>query len=153
VRRGERTTIDLAAGQKTSREPVLEEILVTREGRERYRVEASPGLLLGLARGDLIEVDPEERSFVVLEPGGNVAGHVYGPHDVAAQVPEAVHALGGSLDGRTKDLTVFTLPVTVGFPAIESVFADLAPTDERIEWYFGIVYDPADGVTPLGWWE
>ena len=152
VDQGERTTIELVAGRKTSGEPVLEELVVTCEGRERFRVEASPGLVLGLARGDLIEVDREKRSFVVLERGGNVAVHVYGAHHVADQVLEAVHALGGWLDGRAEHLMVFTVPVRVGFPMIESVFTDLAATDQRIEWYFGNVYDPADGMTPLRWW-
>jgi hypothetical protein len=148
-----RTAIYLVAGRKTSGEAVFEEVLVTREGASHYRIEATPGLVLGVARGDLIEYEEESKSFVVLERGGNLAVHVYGPHAVAERVAEEVEKLGGSLDGRARDLTVFTVPAAVGFPAVEELFNGLAAADEGVHWYFGNVYDPADGVTPLDWWD
>ena len=78
-----RTTIDLVAGQKTSGEPVLEEVLVTQVQTGCYRIEATPGVVLGMARGDLIEYDDVSKAFAVLERGGNLAVHVYGAHSIA----------------------------------------------------------------------
>ena len=116
-----RTAINLVAGQKTSGELVLEEVLVTREGAGRFRIEATPGLVLGVARGDVIVIDTE-RSFTVVERGGNLAIHVYGPHHLVDEVTEAVRALGGSLDGHAPGLTAFTVPVAAGFVAVETLF-------------------------------
>ena len=45
-----------------------------------------------------------------------------------------------------------TVPVSAGFPAIEAVFNAWVAEHPGWEWSFGNVYDPADGVTPLGWW-
>ena len=147
-----RTTIDLVAGQKTSGESVLEEVLVTQVQTGHYRIEATPGVVLGMARGDLIEYDDLSKAFVVLERGGNLAVHVYGAHSIAERALDEVAQLGGSLDGRAPNLTVFTVPVSVGFAAVEKLFNDLAAAYEGIEWYFGNVY-AEDGVTPLGWWD
>jgi len=82
-----------------------------------------PGYL-GAARGDLIEVDRVERSFAVIERGGNLSIHVYRPHGVADQALDYVRRLGGSLDGRARGLTVFTVPVSAGFAAVERCLED-----------------------------
>jgi len=47
---------------------------------------------------------------------------------------------------------VFTVPVGAGFPKIEAIFNDLVAAHPEMEWLFGNVYDPGDGVTPLNWW-
>jgi hypothetical protein len=83
----------------------------------------------------------------------NLAVHVYGPHALADEAVVDVKGLGGTLDGRAPNLTVFTVPVTAGFAAVEAAFNRLVAQHPEVEWYFGNVYDPADGVTPLGWWE
>jgi hypothetical protein len=64
----------------------------------------------------------------------------------------ATPGLGGSLDGRADNLTVYTIPVSAGFTQVERVFNDLLSRHTDVEWYFGNVYD-ADGVTPLNWWQ
>jgi hypothetical protein len=74
-------TIDLVACHKTSGEPVLES-LVTRDGDARFRVEATPGRVLRVARGDLVAVDDTQRSFTIVERDGNVAIHVDGADGV-----------------------------------------------------------------------
>lgn len=148
-----RTTVDLVAGQKSSGEPVYEEVLVDREGADTYRVVATPALALGTAAGDVIEVDPQRGTFDVVVRGQNLAVQVYGRHALVDEVTDDVVRLGGGLDGRAPGITVFTIPVSAGFPAVEAVFNGLAERHAEIEWYFGNVYDPIDGVTPLGWWE
>jgi hypothetical protein len=62
-----------------------------------------------------------------------------------------IGALGGWLDGRAPNLTVFTIPVSVGFPEVERVLNDFVGQHSGTEWYFANVYDE-DGVTPLNWW-
>ncbi|MET9634643.1 hypothetical protein ABZX92_45090 [Lentzea sp. NPDC006480] len=42
------------------------------------------------------------------------------------------------------------MPVSAGFPSIESVVAEWT-SGNNAEWYSGNVYDEDD--RPLGWWE
>jgi hypothetical protein len=147
----ERTTVSLVAGHASSGRPVLEEVLVDRLDADVYRIVATPGLVLGVAAGDTIRVQPDT-GFTLLERGRNLAIQVYGPHELADEVVTDVWALGGSLDGRAKGLTVFTIPVDATFPRVEAIFDGLAARHPEVEWYFGNVYDETDGVTPLNWW-
>jgi Domain of unknown function (DUF4265) len=146
----ERTTVDLVAGEKSSGERVYERVLVDVVGDDEYRIVASPALVLGVASGDLIRVD--DGRFEVLSRGPNLVIQVYGPHDLVDEAVTDVWRLGGALDGHAKRVTAFTIPVKVGFSAVEAVFNALVGRHPELEWYFGNVYD-TDGVTPLGWWE
>lgn len=78
-----RTVINLVGGRKSSGEPVHEEILVDREGAERYRVVATPAPVLGIAAGDIIDVNPTDGTFIVSSRGKNLAIQVYGAHPLA----------------------------------------------------------------------
>ena len=63
--------------------------------------------------------------------------------------------IGGYLDGESHpggSVLVFTIPVSVGFPAIERVMADVIKQYPESEWYYGNVY-AEDGITPLNWWQ
>jgi uncharacterized protein DUF4265 len=150
----ERTTIKLMAGKKSSGAPVYEEVLVDPLGDGLHRLVASPGLVLGVAAGDHIAVSGEGR-FEVVSRGGNVAVQLYADPNIGADVSPLTSALanlGGRLDGHEKNLWVFTIPVSAGFPAIEAVFDAFQADNPGVEWYFGNVYAD-DGETPLGWWE
>ena len=129
---------------------MFEELLVDPMGQDRYRVVASPGLVLGLASGDEIAVRGD-KTFRLLAHGGNVTVQVYGPHSTVNALAPVIGALGGWLDGRAPNLTVFTVPVSVGFPKIERALNEFVSNHSGTEWYFGNVYDE-DGVTPLNWW-
>jgi RsiW-degrading membrane proteinase PrsW (M82 family) len=63
-----------------------------------------------------------------------------------------VEKLGGFLHARAPELTVFTVPVSVGFARIEELLYGFVASNPGVEWYFANVYAD-DGVTPLGWWE
>jgi hypothetical protein len=63
-----------------------------------------------------------------------------------------VAQLGGSQDGAIERGLAFTIPVSAGFAAVEAVFNAWVAEHAGWEWHYGNVYDPADGVTPLGWW-
>jgi hypothetical protein len=133
-----------------SGQPFYEQVLVEQEAAH-YRLVKSPGLLFGVAAGDLIELNPDN-SPRVIERGGNVCVQVYcrpsGPLEKILTPRFA--ALGGRLDGSTPKNLVYTVPVTVGFPAIEAVLKDL---ESPVDWLYGNVFDPADGITPLNWWK
>ena len=147
-----RTTVELEAGRKSTGDPVLEQVLVDSVDGGLHRLVASPTLVLGLAAGDTIQVHDDGR-FDVKSRGGNLAVQVYGDHSLADEVVADVWTLGGALDGRAPGATVFTIPVTAGFQSVERVFNELTARHPEMEWYFGNVYDPRDGVTPLLWWE
>ncbi|MFJ3235918.1 DUF4265 domain-containing protein [Streptomyces sp. NPDC086787] len=146
-------TVRLIAGTKTSGEPVFEEVLVERLAIPGHvRVLASPGVVLDVAAGDVIKVDSENHEFSTVSRGGNLAIQVYGPHDAADSIEREMSALGGRIDGRERNLTVFTVPASVGFPAVERVLNLLTTRHAGVEWYYGNVYEKNDGVTPLKWW-
>ncbi|MGW4790124.1 DUF4265 domain-containing protein [Streptomyces sp. NPDC004230] len=147
-----RQTIRLVAGTKTSGEPVLEEVLVERlPAPGHVRVLASPGLVLDVAADDVLKVD-ENHEFSTVMRGGNLAIQVYGPHSAADSIEPEISAIGGRIDGRARNLTVFTVPASVGFPAVEKVLNSLVNRHAGVEWYYGNVYDKDDGVTSLNWW-
>ena len=56
--------------------------------------------------------------------------------------------IGGWLDGKGESFLVYTIPISVGFPAIQRVLENCS-----WEWFYGNIYDPTDGVTPLNWWD
>jgi hypothetical protein len=149
-----RQTVRLVAGAKTSGEPVFEEVLVERLPTPGHvRVLASPGLVLDVAAGDVLKVDPESHGFSTVSRGGNLAIQVYGPHAAADSIEQEISAIGGRIDGRERNLTVFTVPASVGFPAVEKILNSLTARHSEMEWYYGNVYDKDDGVTPLNWWR
>ena len=60
--------------------------------------------------------------------------------------------LGGTLDGPTPGLLAFTVPIDLGFPAIDQLFEDAVERWPGSQWQYTNVYDPISG-QPLGWWE
>jgi len=115
-----RSTVVVLAGRKPSGEPVMEELLIDDLGDGLYRLITTPGIALGLAAGDTLTVG-EDGAPRVVRRGGNVALHLYGPHDLADLLtPEVEQQLLGTVDGRARNLTVYTVPVSLGFAAIES---------------------------------
>jgi hypothetical protein len=152
-------TVRLLVTTGPSGRPVHEDVPARREG-ERWRLTASPGLAVGAAAGDLLDVEADH-SFQVVERGRNVAVHVGAPASdraALARLRSQLEQLGGWCDGvgwtrdRTNSLSVFTIPVRVGFPAIESALNDYQRDVPGREWYYVNVYDPADDTTPLNWW-
>jgi hypothetical protein len=151
------TTINLVAATNPDGTPFYESVLVERLGPEQYRVLASPGLLEGLAADDEIELAPEEsRGFRITKRGGNVCVQFFWGDDAGGpwqELERQVAALGGRLDGQTPGLLVFTIPVSTGFPAIESIFYGAENRYAGCRWMYGNVYDPADDTTQLNWWR
>ncbi|HVV87276.1 MAG TPA: DUF4265 domain-containing protein [Kofleriaceae bacterium] len=145
----------LRAGVSSAGVSVQEEVLAERQGHGRYRVLRSPGLVQGVAADDIIDVDGNGDFHIVIR-GGNVSVHVLAIRDMPrleAVLRPALEALGGRLDGKAPKLLVFTVPLSAGFVSIEEALNRTLRGFADAEWYFGNVYDPVDGVTPLNWWK
>jgi hypothetical protein len=150
-------TVRLLGGKKTTGELVFEEVPVEKLERGQYRLLASPGLVLGVAKGDLICLDDSLwNGFAVRERSGNLCIQLFCDRSVARDcgVFEAeLDRIGGVLDGKSDRQLVFTVPYKVGFAKIQYVLDKLVKDHPGYEWYYGNVYDPRDGITPLGWWK
>jgi hypothetical protein len=136
-------------------QPLKEPVHADDIGGGVFRLLFSPGLVQGIAAGDEFRLKSSDGGFVVTRRSGNLAVQVFSAERVAplkANLTERVERLGGTLDGAIDRGLTFTVPMSVGFPAIEAVFNHWVAEHPGWEWYFGNVYDPADGVTPLGWW-
>ncbi len=73
-------TIHVPVGRASSGNDVVESLLVEPAGEGVYRLLRSPGLVDGLAAGDVFRLLPcDEAPFEILERGGNVAVQIY--HD------------------------------------------------------------------------
>lgn len=120
-----------------------------------FRILRSPGLVEGIAAGDVVELLPgTDGQFKVAERGGNIAIKVTCPEAVRpAQVwlTDRLGALGGRCDGAVRTAAVFTVPASSGFSAIEAVMERLAELEPGAVWWYGNVYAD-DGETPLDWW-
>jgi hypothetical protein len=123
---------------------------------EVFRLLYSPGLVLGIAAGDEFKLVGDEGAFEVTLRGGNLAVQVFSQSPVEQyrdELAKRVTSVGGRLDGSVDRGIVFTIPVSVGFATVESLFNPWVAAHTGWEWYYGNVYDPADGITPLGWWK
>jgi hypothetical protein len=143
--------------------PGVEQVPARRIRDDEWQLLRSPLYATKVAAGDVIRVTNQDTGeFEIVARGGNVCVQFYmGASDVddaeatmraAKTIARDIEPLGGSMDAQTPGLIAFTLPVDVGFPAIESVFAAAAERHSGAEWQYSNVYDPATG-DPLGWWE
>jgi uncharacterized protein DUF4265 len=133
-----------------------EELAVDDLGDGTYRLLVPPALTVGLATGDVFEIDPETLRPNVLRRSGNLTVWLFpaGGHSVQPQrLAREAEAVGGTFEGVGHDgrLLIFTVPVGATFAAIETIFNRYADEHPASEWLFGNVYGD-DGVTPLGWW-
>jgi hypothetical protein len=121
---------------------------------DRFRVLLSPGLVYGLAAGDVIRLG-ENGNFEVVERAGNLAirvlteGGVSGFETQLAR--DVAEVLGGRLDGTVRNGLAFTVPVRSGFAAVERLFGKFVAENPPAVWEYGNVYDAAGN--QLGWWN
>nr|HEX4318788.1 DUF4265 domain-containing protein [Kofleriaceae bacterium] len=148
------TEIRLYAGVSPNGRPAYEHVLATPLEGRHHRIEKSPGLVLGIAAGDELDVR-EDSTFTVVKRAGNVCVQLFVTDNadrIRATVEAGVVRLGGWLDGAATRELVFTFPLAVGLAAIEQFFDQLSTDDAECEWIFGNVY-AEDGITPLSWWK
>src|SRR5690606_23436589 len=114
----------------------------------------SPAFVKGLASGDIIRADNQRREFEIVQHGGNLCVRVFTRGDtssVAEKLAGPLAQLGGEIELESPHLLVCCIHVSCGFNAIEALFNEAA--DANSQWQYGNVYDPADGTTPLNWWQ
>ena len=73
-------TVELFVDRTSDGKPFYEEVPVEPIGPDRFRVLASPGLLDGLAAGDVFERRADGR-FEVIERSGNLAVQIWYPDE------------------------------------------------------------------------
>jgi hypothetical protein len=147
------TTISLLIEVRNER-PTYEEVHVQDLGHSRYRLLQSPGFVQGLAAGDIFQLE-QAGTYELLEREGNVCIQIFSEQTLELTEPivSAEFApIGGRRDGQLLNVLVYTVPVAIGFPAIERVLGDIKNRFPGLDWYYGNIYDSSDGVTPLNWW-
>lgn len=147
--------VRLLVGTSSAGQPVFEEVLAESCGPDEYHLVRSPGLALGIAAGDIFR-RASDGAFSVLKRGGNLCIQVFCRDQLDSVEREATRALGrlgGRLDGKASKELVYTISATVGFGPLEVELAKVVAIFPTAEWYYGNVYDPSDGVTPLDWWK
>lgn len=160
--------IPLIAGYRPDGEGIVEQVAVTPVGddgkptavdspKAQYRLLRSPAFVRGLASGDRIKFPANnEQGYELIKRSGNLCLRVLSKSNIdeVLQVltPE-IELLDGILDVETPRLLVYSIHVSIGFQAIELLLDRISGQFAGTLWYYGNVYDPADGVTPLDWWQ
>ena len=152
--------IELPICHNATGRPGTEAVDVERLGPKQFRLLFSPGVVEGLAKGDVFELsDTDPKGFTVVTRSGNLCVWFYFQEPGVNQGPDgnrvrvAVEKLGGICDGGGNINLVFSVPVSIGFPAIEALFNDLVKQYPGSSWLFGNVFDPWNDFKPLRWWE
>lgn len=134
----------------------MEEVLVEPVGPNRFRLLRSPGLVLGVAADDVFELLPQGR-LKVLERGSNICVQVYVPPSHIDEIEERLLSItrdvGARLDGKSSKQLVLTIRWRNNFELIEELLSRIVGEYSGVKWFYGNVYDPEDGTTPLGWWN
>lgn len=165
---GPSTHIPLIAGYRPDGEAIVENVAVvktrgssasaTAQGATNiYRLSGSPAFVRGLASGDRIGFPSDKPEGYELEKrSGNLCIRVLRKDNIGEVVnsltPE-IELLDGALDLQTPRLVVYSIHVSVGFQALEIVLDRICGQFPGTLWYYGNVYDPKDGVTPMDWWQ
>src|SRR5581483_4238550 len=126
------TEIDLPIRHHEGSRPGTEVIEAERLRPRRYRLLYPPGVVEGLAKGDVIELsDADPRGFTVVSRSGDLCVWFYFKEPGRNRGPDgdrsraAVGHFGGVCDGGGNTTLVFSLPVSFGFPAFEALFNGL----------------------------
>ncbi|MEN1891158.1 DUF4265 domain-containing protein [Streptomyces mirabilis] len=138
---GADTHIRLLAGHNSTGRPVFEVLPARVLGEHSFELSGSPGLVLGCAAGDVLQV-ADDGTFEVARRGANVCIQAYrgGPFssEELAGLEAGLTALNGLAEAPTdRRFIVGTVAHEVGFPAIERVMNDWAASVDNTEWWFG----------------
>ncbi len=167
-------TISLIAGYRNDGEPVMEKLAVEAmapatnspapnapanklSGTKEYRLLKSPAFVRSLAAGDRIRFPADNPAgYELLKRSGNLCIRVLrknGIEEVANALSPELELLDGTLDLQSPRVLVYSIHVSIGFQSIEILLDRVIGQFPGTVWYYGNVYDPADGVTPLDWWQ
>jgi hypothetical protein len=150
--------IQLVAGIDSQGNPVLEKLEVRYQDQAgTFELLRSPLFVRNLASGDIFTCAQDNpANYQVIKRSGNLVIRVFRKDDIQELeeilTPE-VAMLDGSLDLQSERALVYSVHVNIGFAEIEKVFDGAMARYTDSVWYYGNIYDPADGVTPLNWWD
>lgn len=147
--------IELFAGLGPDGKPIVEQLQVRELDDGTFQLVQSPAFAKGLASGDLVKMLSDTREFELVQRSGNLSIRVFSRTDIqslADNLTPELEKLGGELDRETARMLVYSIHVSCGFSAIETVLNEYVGRDGQSAWMYGNVYDPADGETPLNWW-
>ncbi|ASP34344.1 hypothetical protein CHH27_14730 [Labrenzia sp. VG12] len=131
------TTIDIFADTASSGNPVYERLRVKELAKDTYRLEHSPGLVLGIAKGDVIKTHLPSRSFEIVSRSGLIAVQIYLESPVSDREALSIHVetvLMGTIDAITDKQVVLSLPYARGFQEIEAVLEQIVTGLGNAEW-------------------
>ncbi len=146
--------IEMFAGHDPSGKPIAEKLQVQMDENDVATLVKSPAFVKGIARGDQMKLNRSSGQFELQQRSGNLCIRVFSKSAIAP-IEEAITSelvkLGGDLDLETPRMLVYSIHVSCGFTAIESILDRFVRPPESA-WLYGNVYDPDDGQTPLNWW-
>lgn len=159
-------TLPLIAGLNSEQQPIVEQVSAQvldseaqplPNGVRHFRLIKSPAFVRGLAAGDSIAFPSKNKAgFDIVKRSGNLSIRVFNRGDIEALsswlTPE-LELLDGSLDTQSPHVLVYSIHVSIGFAQIEEILDRAIGQFAGTVWYYGNVYDPIDGVTPLNWWQ
>lgn len=160
--RPERAELQLLAGVDGQGAPIMERVeAYVMEEKGCYEALRSPLFIRNLAAGDIFRVaaggqGDQAGEFSIVQRSGKLAIRLFCKSAIDAleqQLTPEVEKLDGSLDLKTERALVYSLHVNIGFSAIEQLFDGMMSRYPETAWYYGNIYDPRDGVTPLNWWD
>ncbi len=148
--------IELFAGTKPDGTPVVEQLRVKVNDDNTAQLVTSPAFVQGIARGDTITKEADSSEFSLVKRAGNLCVRIYSRDNtetIVDQLTPEWEKLGGELDVEHEHLLVYSIHVSCGFNAIEQLLNQTLAKHPEAIWVYGNVYDPADGTTPLNWWQ
>lgn len=101
--------IHLKAARNEGGGTILDEVEAEPIDADVFRVSKSPGLVLGVAAGDVIQLDPDFE-FHVVSHGGNVAVQIHAPSSMESEIRGPLAASFAQIGG------VSTTLWTTGWP-------------------------------------
>ena len=144
------------AGVDENDQPVFESIPVQQVDEDHARLLQSPLFVRNLASGDKIAIkDRATADYELVQRSGNLAIRIFareGIGEIVDSLQGDIEKLGGSLDLQSDRAAVFSVHYSVGFKQLETLLDDALADHLEAIWYYGNVYDPDDGKTPLDWW-
>ena len=152
------TELPFLAGIDEEGEPIFESLSVTVVDEKQALVSLlrSPLFARNLASGDRVKVlNSATAEYQLEERSGNLSIRVFCKEDInplAESLTPALEKIDGTLDLQHERALVYSIHYSIGFPEIEDTLNDALEDYPYAVWYYGNVYDPEDGATPIGWW-
>lgn len=136
--------VDYSKKNKPWKEPVH----VAELERGAFRLLYSPGLVQGIAAGDVFRILNDDGAFELVERSGNLSVQVYclRPFEAApkGKLIEEMERFGASLDGQIERGMVFTAPPSAAFGAMEKALNAFVSEIQDSSWDYGNFPDPAE---------